>query len=245
GIDFGSGDIPYDTGYNILTKHDPDDEDDTYGASSMQYVQSIITLENLSLGCCDFTSETMFSEAKGFEYTAFDFTIESSSWPLTLDGELMFTAQTKSVHLEPSIDVGWACFDVYTGFANDLSNNSDPNSTLSSFEVRGFAITGVELGHVEFSSYTALGDHHLASMTEGAVLSYYDELIRIEKLEEYPLDFTLDTFFDMSNGGLFDLALFDGSMEYELDDEFTVGTGISVYPDAGLDSFDITFDYSF
>ena len=255
---FGSGEIPHTTGYNIVTEHDPaNSQTPSYGGSSMQYVSTTLTLDNMSIGCCDFSSETMFSEANGFEYTLFEFTVESSSMPLVLDGDLKFTAQTKSVSLEPSFETDWACFEVYTDLVagstqtpyDELSNNGTKVSVLDAFEIEGFAITGVKLGHVEFSSYTALGDNMLidiAGTKFGYNGYYYDEVIRIEKLEEYPLDFTLDTFFDMTeSGALFDLGLFSGSMEYKLDEEFTVGTGLSIKPNAGLQSFDFTFDYSF
>ena len=170
--------------------------------------------------------------------------------PISLDGDLMFTPQTKSIYLEPSLDADWACFEVYTGLttgqSNDLlANNDEEYSVIDGFEIRGFAIKDVELGHVKLSSYTALGSHSLSSMTD-TYFSSYDELIRIEKLEEYPLDFTLDTYFDMSDSeGIFDLAEFDGTMEYTIDDEFTLGTGIVIKPNAGLQTFDFTFDYSF
>jgi len=246
-IAFGLGSIPYTTGYNILTTHEPGGEE-VYGASSMQYVMSILTLENMSLGCCDFSSETVFSEAKGFNYTKFDFTIESTSLPISLDATLKFTEQTKSIHLVPSITTDWACFTVYSGLTPDaLTNNSTNVSVIDGFEIRGFAITDVELGHVKVSSYTALGGNTLNDMVDAYMFTAgYDELIRIEKLEEYPLDFTLDTYFNMSaSSGIFDLAEFDGTMEYKIDDEFTIGTGVVVEPNGGLQSFDFTFDYSF
>lgn len=246
GTVFSSG-VPYYTGYNIVTDHDPAKGDGTYGASSLQYVESIITLENMSLGCCDFSNETVFTEANGFEYTEFEFTIESTSLPISLDGYLKFTEQTKSIYLVPSISTDWACFTVYSGLIPDLGNNGYTESVLNGFEIRGFAIEDVELGHVKFSSYTALGDHTLNSMLNAYMFETgYDELFRIEKLEKYPLDFTLDTYFNMSgSSGIFDLALFAGSMEYEIDDEFTIGTGVELEPDAGLQEFSFTFDYSF
>lgn len=256
GTTFDYNTLPYASGYHIMTDHDLDgDGDGRYGPSSMQYVATMLTLDNLSLACCDFSSETLFSEANGFEYTEFAFTIESESLPISLDGWLTFTAQTKSLYLEPSITTDWACFTVYSGLItgegtedNVLAANSENESVIHGFEIRGFGLTGVELGHVEFSAYAALGGNDLYDMTQDLTFypyGSYNELIRIEKLEKYPLDFTLDTYFDMSNGGLFDLALFVGDMEYELDDEFTIGTGLEVEPDGGLQEFSFTFDYSF
>ncbi|MEF8917310.1 MAG: hypothetical protein V5A77_06455 [Candidatus Bipolaricaulota bacterium] len=241
------------SGYAIVTKHHPDDEADSYGASSLQYVSSVLTLDNLSLGCCDFSNETMFSEANGFEYSLFEFTIESNDWPLSLAADLKFTAQTKSIYLTPSLTTDWSCFEVYTDLSGVLGNNSPEmsGSTIDGLEVAGFAIKDVELGHVEFSSYTALGGHTLydlylnfGSDTPYIVGTTYDEVFRIEKLETFDLDFTLDTYFDMSNAGLFDLALFDANASYDLSSQFTLGSGLQVSPSSGLNEISLSLDYS-
>ncbi|MCF7891277.1 hypothetical protein K9M78_08670 [Candidatus Bipolaricaulota bacterium] len=251
GTDYGYGSIPYYSGYAIVDDHGSvQTASSDYSPSSLQYVGSKLTLENLSLGCCDFSNETLFSEMNGFEYTLFEFTIESTSLPLTLDGALKFTPQTKSISLTPSIDTGWACFTVYTDLSGVLGNDgpSMTGDTINGLEIEGFAITGVELGHVTFSSYTALGSNTLYTLEGYNFYPHgtYDELFRIEKLDKYPLDFTLDTYFDMSNSqGIFDLALFAGSMAYEIDEEFTIGTGVEVEPVGGLQEFSFTFDYSF
>jgi len=259
GKTFGTSSIPYNSGYHIVTAHSWQNGDPVgeYGASSLQYVATKLTLDNLSLGCCDFSNTTLFSEAYGFEYTMFEFTIEASNMPLSLEGDLKFTPQTKSITLNPSLTTDWACFTVYTDLttapAGDgvLGNNGYTDDVLDGLEIEGFAITGVELGHVEFSSYTALGDNDLYDLEgwmfyTGYGTLDYDEVFRIEKLEEYPLDFTLDTYFDMSDSdALFDLTLFDGSMSYDIDEEFTIGTGVTVEPNNGLQAFEFTFDYSF
>ncbi len=252
GTVYGNFSIPDDSGYGIVTEDSRDGI--SYGTSSLQYVGSKLTLENLSMGCCDFSSETMFSEMNGFEYTLFEFTMESETWPLSLDGDLKFTEQTKSIKLEPSLETDWACFNVYTSMDDLYKDGAQANNNLlGSLEFEGFSITGVKLGHVEFSSYTALGSNNLWTLEKyefytGYGTVGYDEVFRIEKLEEYPLDFTLDTFFDISNSdALFDLAYFNGDMSYKIDDEFTVGSGVSVNTGAGagLDEFRLTFDYSF
>jgi len=230
GTDFYWNSIPYETGYHMQT--------------GSRYVHTTVTLENMSIGCCDYGVETMFS-INGFEYTEFEFTLESENLPLSLDGWLTFTTQTKSIYLEPSFTNDWVCFNVYASLTPDLGNNSEEQSLLESLEIRGFSITDIELGHVKVSSYTALGSHTVNTMLQsywgGWQGEYYDELIRIEKLEDLPLDFTLDTWFNMSDGsGIFDLGVFDASMSYEVGDEFTVGSGVVFYPADGLGSFDTT-----
>lgn len=234
GTDFYYPTIPYETGYHMY--------------SDMDYVHTTVALENMSIGCSDYGVETIFS-INGFEYTEFEFTLASENLPLSLDGWLTFKTQTTSIYLEPSFTTDWAGFNVYASLKPDLGNNSYEESVLESLEIRGFSITDVELGHVKVSSYTALGDHTVNTMMQsywgGSKGDAYDELLRIEKLEKYPLDFTLDTWFDMSaSDGIFDLGVFDASMSYEIGDEFTVGSGAE-FSAGGLGSFDINFEYSF
>ncbi|MEF8798883.1 MAG: hypothetical protein V5A79_05660 [Candidatus Bipolaricaulota bacterium] len=253
------------SGYVIVTDHD-ETQTDSYGASSLQYVSTVLTLDSMSLGCCDFSSETKFSEAEGFEYTLFEFTITSETMPLSLAADLKFTPQTKSIHLTPTLETGWACFDVYTSLDANLSRNTNSGSVIDSLIVKGFSITGVELGHVTFSSYTALGTYTVADLNSSLRGSYtytfvddevedtyteeLDELIRIEKLDKFPLSFTADVYFDMSDSnGLFDLALFELNTAYDLSTQFAVGSGLLISPKndpyGGLEEVYFSFDYTF
>ncbi|MEF8837787.1 MAG: hypothetical protein V5A87_08025, partial [Candidatus Bipolaricaulota bacterium] len=85
---------------------------------------------------------------------------------------------------------------------------------------------------------------NFGSDTPYIVGTTYDEVFRIEKLETFDLDFTLDTYFDMSNAGLFDLALFDANASYDLSSQFTLGSGLQVSPSSGLNEISLSLDYS-
>ena len=269
GYDYHWNSIQEDSGYAIVTAgRNPNGNmvKNQYNPSEFQYVGTEIMLENQGLGCCDFSSKTVFSELNGFEYTEFSFTIESTNFPLSLDGDLRFTPQTKSIHLYPSLTTEWACFEVYTDLQANLANNSDTGDLISALEVEGFAIKDVELGHVKFSSYTALDTQSVADLNDDFRGTYtvdmvedeqvvphmetLDEVIRIEKLEKFPLDFTADVYFDMTqSNALFDLALFELDTSYALSDQFEFGTGLLVSPKRntvnGLQEFTLSFDYSF
>jgi|GEM_PF-1817136 len=264
GRQFGYYSIPGDSGYAIVGRHGPS-QTNAYNPSAMQYVATKLTMENKSIGCCDFSSETLFSELNGFEYTEFEFEMVSENLPLSLDGDLKFTPQTKSVVLTPSLTTEWGCFDVYTDLSGTLANNSQTGSTLTGLEVEGFSLTGVELGHVEFSSYTALYDYNVADLNSDFRASYdfvddegdehteyFDEVIRIDKMdmEGVNLDFVVDTYFDMSeSSGLFDLALFELEAAYELSSQFTIDNGLLISPktkgNGGLEEVSLGLDYSF
>ena len=232
-----------DSGYAIVTSHNGSDT--TYGPSSLQYVSTVLTLDNLSMSCCDFSNETKFSEAKGFEYSEFEFSMSSTNLPLSLDADLKFEPQTKSIVLTPSLTTEWACFSVYTDLTGTLANNGTKGDTIDALEIEGFAIKEVTLGDVMFSSYTALGSNTVYDLNDAFIDASYDEVFRIEKLAKFDLDFTLDTYFDMTESdSLFDLALFDASASYELSSQFTLGSGLKVKPGSGLDELSLSLDYS-
>jgi len=222
--------------------------DGAYGLSAFPYYSTKVTFSGQSLGCCDYTSEIYFTELNGFEYALFEWTMESSNWPLTLDADLKFTPTMKSIHLTPSLEVGWVCdMVVYTDLSGVLANNTTTGSTISGLEVLGFGIEGVELGHVSISGYTALGDYMLSDLDAlASVFDYassYDEVFRIEKSDS--LSLTADVYFDMTESeGLFDLGLFDLWTSFALSDQFEVGTGVEVSPTAGLTALEFCFDYS-
>jgi len=240
GIDYTG--IPEDSGYAIMGGHTQTNSA-VYAPSSMQYVATQIELSGLALGCCEFTSDTLFSEMNGFEYTEFEFMIASNSMPLTLDADLKFTEQTKSIELTPSLDLAWACFDVYTDLSGTLANNSQTGDEIEGLVIEGFSLTGIQMGHITFSSYTALAGHDVNELNDD-FLDDYDEVFRIEKSDT--LDLTVDVYFDMTQSQqLFDLAYIDTLAEFELSDQFLLGTGIQVAPGTGLDNITLSLDYTF
>ncbi|MBS3792994.1 hypothetical protein KGY77_10190 [Candidatus Bipolaricaulota bacterium] len=231
-----------DSGYSLVTSHG--DTEDVYGLSSLQYVSTTIGLTGMELGCVGFDGEAFFSEAEGFEYLDFDFTISNEPWPLEFSSTVKFSPRTKSVTLDPSLTLDFACFTVYNELTGTVSSGTS-TSALTGLEVQGFSITGVELGHVEFSSYTALGDNVLADLN--GVFDYeddYDEVLSITKSGD--LSLTLDAYFDMTESEeLFDFGLLDGSAAYDLSDQFSVGAGAEIGPSSGLEEFALSFDYTF
>ena len=246
-----------DSGENIITSHNG--QTGSYGPSAFQYVSTEIDISGLTLDCCEFDSETKFSEEKGFEYTEFDFEILSDTWPLSLDGELKFQTYSKSIELDPSLDLSWTCFDVYTKLDTTLGNGKpDLNQdSLGGLTVEGFSLSDVEMGHVTFSSYTALYGHTVADL-DGSFLGSYtftadddkksvelDEVFRIEKDDR--LSLVVDVYFDMSgqNGSLFDLALVNGEAMFEMSDQFDFGAEVFLLPNHGLDQVGVTLDYFF
>jgi len=238
----GGVSVTVDNLFGLKENDDMDSDYEIYAGSSFDYWSTVMTLDNLSLGCCDFSNETKFVEGAEagspmFKYSEFSIDMfEAGSLPLSLSADIKFEADQKTVTLDPGITTDWGCFDVWA-----VLDSTD--STYDGININGFALTGVNLGHVDLSYYSAL-DGNYVSHWDG-ISKDYPELLRIDKHEELPLDFTLDTYLETGgSGGLFDLALFDASASYALDDEFTLGSGLEVKPSSGLDKLTLSLDYS-
>lgn len=220
-----------------------------YGTSSLHYVSTTVDFYDLGFGCCQFDTTTTFSRENGFESTTVDFTMDLKPWPLSLETELAFSAQTKSVTLDPYIAVSGDCFDVYL----DLVNTDVHEYRMA---VEGFGLEGVKVGPVTFSTITALGDNLYKDSgvddiklgasdyviapdeTTGYELTGYDEILSFRTKKggngSYPA-YTIgaDIYFNMDESdALFDTAQFTGHGTYSPDPQFEMGMGIAVEPDA-------------
>ncbi len=251
------------SGYTIVT------DGGTYGPSELQYVGTTVEVTGLSFDCCQFHNTTKITESNGFEYSLFEFDIESTNLPLELEADLRFTPQTKSLKLKPRLDLDWACFDVYTNLSTSDDENllvGGQNSTIEALAIEGFGMTDVQLGTVTFSSLTAM-DGNLFRLTTESNLGLraddyvlnpdpaysglytetnYDEVVSIEKSGgDLPLTLGIDTYFNMdSETNPFDFGLFTGSAEYKFSDQFSLGAAIAVEPDQ-FKTMRLSFDYSF
>lgn len=261
------------SGYDIITSHGV--QTGAYGPSQLQYVNTEIQLSGMVFDCCEYDVTTEISEANGFEETEFEFDIGGENNPIGFEVDLTFAPQTKSIEIDPSFVTNWGCFDVYTTLTttapdNELHNNGTKASEIDGFQVKGFALRDVSLGHVSFSSITSLdgnlyraprtyhmdlhADDYIIEPPQDYAALYrqtaYDQIFSLYKSgEDLKLTFGGDFYFDMSSdssgtSSLFDLALVTGNGSYELSDQFTMGAGFAVEPNK-VDSLRLSFDYSF
>jgi len=213
-----------------------------YGGSSLQYYSTLIELDNLSLGCCDFSNETKFTEHNGLDYTLFEFSMTNNQFPIDVAADLRWDndpdnsiSSGKSVTLTPSLSTDWSCFTVYT----DLTTG-DSSNVFEGMEVKGFEISA-ELGHVEVISVTALGDYYVSDLVSG--YHEYDEVLTIDKLASAgDLDFNLDVYTNMGDG-LMPTAM-EGSASYPVSSQFDLGSSLALTQD-GLQEVGLSLDYSF
>jgi len=233
----------------------------TYGTSSLHYVSTTVNFFDLSLGCCTFNSETKFSYRSGFEYSEFDFTVDSTNLPLSFDTTIRFTPQTKSVTLDPYLEINTECFTTYFDLVEGSINTYQ-------FEVEGFGLTDVKLGRVNFSSITALkGDLYKDAGASDILLRADDYLIDPDNTDpyektdfdeiasisvnppdtaEYPnYSFGIDFYFDMSDEAtLIDLSLVTGDLTARVSRQFELGMGTSITPDGDVETL-LEFDAYF
>ncbi|MBS3813208.1 hypothetical protein KGY64_05215, partial [Candidatus Bipolaricaulota bacterium] len=131
--------------------------------------------------------------------------------------------------------------------------------------IKGFGITGINLGNVHLSSLTALHENLFRLSTEkdidlhasDYVLSPdpvysglyvetdYDEVTSIvANFEEVPIDLAADVYFYLNHPEYFGFGLFTGTARYEISDQFSLGAGVEVGSDA-LKQVRFGFDYYF
>jgi len=258
-----SGGTPKDVSVTAYNYFGMDSSENITNKSSLTYEMTKVVLSGLTLGeCCEFSNTTYFGQKDAFDpksvavKSEFKTTIQSTNLPLTLDADLTFTPQTKSLQVDPALDLSWACFEVYTELQSTLGNDGPDisGSSISGLTVEGFSISDVEFGPVYFSSYTALHGHTVADLSGGFMGSYdyvtknksveLDEVIQVEF--DDTLNLTLDTYFNMTeSSSLFDLALINGDATYAMSDQFDLGMEMFLVPDLGMDKLTLEFDYYF
>lgn len=252
------------SGYDITTTGPGDTQTErrfSYGASDLQYVSTTAEFYDLDLGCCQFDNETKFSRQNGFEYTEFEFSINSTNLPVSFDTTLRFSPQSKSIDLDPYIEISGDCFTTYFDLAPS-------NVNTYQLELEGFGLSGVKIGNVTFSSITALqgdlykdpgasdlvlrADDYIISPTTPALYAetVYDEVASISispsDPSSYPNNnFGLDIYFDMDQEGEpFDLSLVTADITSHLSSDLELGTGLSISPDGDIEvlfEFDVYF----
>jgi len=245
------------SGYDIILL------DGQVNPCEMRYESTTIALSGLTIGCCRFDATTRLSGEGGFEYTYFEFLIDSESSPLSFDVDLKFTQQDKSITLTPSLVLGGTCFEVYLDLIPvELTKD---NNAITGLEVEGLGISGVELDSVLFSCLIALkGDLYRSKTAPGDISLRARNYV----LEPHPLDavyyiktdyhavfsieisndlnFGIDAYFDTKESvSLFDLALVTAETKYWLGSWCNFGTGISIKPETGPDQFTFSFNFYF
>jgi hypothetical protein len=175
--------------------------------------------------CCADISAVIAFDCSGFDsvvFTAGGIAIPNLPW-LTIDAELTFTMEEKTLVLSPNFAFGdIVCFDLeidvdYVG------------GDMAPLDLTGFTITGISLA-CDIGAVTFTG----VSILEGA--DPYWEWYTIETNDDAccgPFGFELGFYFLEGGIRLFDIALIDASMTLQVASQFTFNMGLAVNVETG------------
>lgn len=173
--------------------------------------------------CCADVELALAFDCYGFVDACFsvtDIVVPALPW-VTLDAEVCFELQTKTLTLTPNFDFGdIVCFELY--IAQDYSGNL----TLGDIYIDGIGLS-CEIGGVEFYGLSFWGTH----ATKPSILGDYWEMYQITTTDDGccgPFDFSVAVFFDDLHNSLFDVAKFVADMSIQIASQFTFSTGIEI-----------------
>ncbi|MCF7890422.1 hypothetical protein K9M78_04305 [Candidatus Bipolaricaulota bacterium] len=140
---------------------DPGSGYDVFSADGryMGYTGSEVELNGLELGPVRFDTTSSFTAERGFEEMKVDFSLEEESGVLELDGTLTYKPEEKTLSLKPSIDLEWACFDVYSEIGP--TELTEEENRITEIKLKGYGVNEIHLGNVKASFIQALGDNRL------------------------------------------------------------------------------------
>ncbi|MEW5827161.1 MAG: hypothetical protein AB1778_10065 [Candidatus Bipolaricaulota bacterium] len=171
--------------------------------------------------CCADVGFELELDCDGFEqicFTATGIEIPGIAFA-TLDAELCYTVQTKTLVVEPSFDFGGdACFEIYL---------TDPAGGLlfGDIEVVGLGLS-CTIGGVEFYGLSYWG-----AAGKPTILGDYWEMYQISTTDDGccgPFAFDIAVYFLEGGARLFDVSYLEANMEIQLASQFTFAMGIEI-----------------
>ena len=198
--------------------------------------------------CCADVTATLEIGCAGFEEACFavsGIAIPNLPW-VTIDAEVCFVLETKTLTLSPNFDFGAdVCFDLY--ICQYTEGGVAPLGgalTLGDFYIEGIGLV-CEIGGVSFTGISYWGADY-CDLKPTALGSYW-EMYKIATTEEAccgPFDFSIAVFFDSTptGGYLFDIAAFEAAFSYELGEALTFSMGLDYTAADGLTEWTIGFN---
>jgi hypothetical protein len=141
-----------------------------------------LTVSGWSFGCVEDIKSTLYMSCSGFEFIKFELSgIDVGLGWLTLDAELKFEMQAKSLKLTPTLNLGNpACIDVYSAILTDAPDDTlySGFTSLTGISVYGLGLTFSWQG-VTFKSLSVLDTAHYAITTPeyGSVIEEITEAL--------------------------------------------------------------------
>jgi hypothetical protein len=146
---------------------------------------------------------------------------------LTLDADLCFTMDEKTLTLSPNFDFGViACFDLY------FDATQTGNLAISNISIEGLGLS-CDIGAVTFTGLSFWGEGAKPGLLSG---TDYWEVYNIATNDDAccgPFTFDLSIYFLDQGNKLFDVALFDANMTLQVAAQFSFNMGLQVDVEAG------------
>jgi hypothetical protein len=178
--------------------------------------------------CADILAEIEF-DCDGFVdlcFTTSGIVVPSFPW-LTLDAELCFQTDSKTLTISPDFDFGaGVCFDLYM----DLGYTGNGPLTIEDFTIYGIGIEA-EFGGVVFTGLTSFDE-----VNYDLIKDPYWEVYTISTTDDGccgPFAFDVSVYFLDGGIRLFDIALIEANMSLQVAAQFTFSTGLEIDVEAG------------
>jgi len=210
------------------------DDDDPIGECDLDFTEVTIGVDFTF--CCAEVETTIYFDCDGFERIVFDvddIVIPNLTW-VTIDVELEFTVQTKTLTFSPDFEFGSACMDLYIGV------ESTGNLIIEDIYIDGLKVE-CDIGDVEFTGISFWGTH----VSKPGALGQYWEMYQIELGEEGccgPLSFEAAVFFDEASNNLFDVAVFAAEVSVAVTDNLSFGLELDIDVATGIDLWIFTVE---
>jgi len=236
---------------------------DTFNPMGLEYegyTGSEVTFQGISFGPLIFDSTSTFTFLKGFQSTVIEFTAEEEGSFLTVEGELTLAPDSKKISLKPTLELEWACVDVYTALLPKVLSNEE--DSLTGVTLYGFGVEELLIGNLEYSARIGLGNNHLYRQIDqmdyglragdyiflrSAKQVYYYERTKYDSVISLEggsgnLYLAIDGYWGESSN-LFELGLITGEMEYKFSEWFQVDGGLQISPYNGLEKIILNTTY--
>ncbi|MBS3735616.1 MAG: hypothetical protein V5A77_00555 [Candidatus Bipolaricaulota bacterium] len=243
---------PEMVGDNPGSGYDVFDTDGRY----VGYTGSEVEINGIELGPIRLDTANSFTAEDGYEKTEVDFWFEESSGIIEFEGTMTYSARKKTLSLEPSLNLEWACFDVYSEMRpNELT---EEESQITGINLKGYGVNGIQLGNVRASFIQALGNNRLQrlrgrddwrlrasdyDLTTEAEFSYEERSFAFGQTDYEGalsleggggnLELALDAYWG-SDPGLFGFSELTSEASYRLSNSFELVTGLVLAADEGV-----------
>ena len=229
------------------------------------YTGSDVEIDGIELGPVRVDTTSSFTSDEGFDKTEIDFSLEENSGIFEFDGTITYRPEEKSVSLEPSVDLEWACFDVYSELSPPKL--TDEENQLTGININGYGIDEIQLGNVKASFLQALGDNRLQrlqgqddwrmrasdyDLTTKTQYSYEDRSFVFEETDYEGvlsleggganLELAVDSYWGLG-ADLFGVTRLTGEAGYRLSNYFELTTGLVIDVVEGVQGLIVNTNY--